>query len=68
MTAPGKPMSVAPPVDVEFPAGGGAVPLRFALTGPAPVTDPAADSRLGVDIDRVSLRTAWRASTERAAR
>ena len=43
------------PVDVEFGAGGGSVPLRFTLAAPVPATDPGGATTLGADVELVSL-------------
>ncbi|MFC0533300.1 hypothetical protein [Phytohabitans kaempferiae] len=43
------------PVDVDFPAGGGTVPLVLRLTAPALADAPAGETRLGVDLGSVSL-------------
>ncbi|EIV92714.1 hypothetical protein [Frankia sp. QA3] len=48
-------LSTGAPVDVEFPAEGGTVPLRLTLTAAAPVADATGTTRLGVDLDLVSL-------------
>ena len=48
-------VTVGEPVEVEFGAGGGSVPLRFTLAAPTPAEDPDGATALGVDLDLVSL-------------